>query len=144
MATIDKELLAAELRTSITRLVKKLRKKSEIGQQLSLTQRSTLAMLYQNEMLPSELASQEKITNQSMSQVLNYLEELGLISRKRSETDKRKVLVTLSEKGVALLLQMREERNHWLSRAITETCGLPEQEILWKAIGPLIKLLDFE
>ena len=144
MASIDNEFLAAELRTVITRLIKKLRKKSEVGAQLSLTQRSTLAMLYQNEMLPSELAAQEKITNQSMSQVLNHLEELGLINRNASETDKRKVLVSISEKGLSLLLQMREQRNHWLARAIAETCDPPEQEALLKAIGPLTKILDFE
>ena len=144
MASIDNEHLAAELRTVITRLVKKLRKKSEVGSQLSLTQRSTLAMLYQSEMLPSELAAHEKITNQSMSQVLNHLDDLGLINRKPSETDKRKVVVSISEKGVSLLLQMREERNHWLARAIAETCFPPEQEAMLKAIGPLTKILDFE
>lgn len=144
MASIDNEYLAAELRTVITRLVKKLRKKSEVGAQLSLTQRSTLAMLYQQEMLPSELAAQEKITNQSMSQVLNHLEELGLINRKAAETDKRKVLVSISENGVALLMKMRDERNHWLSRAIAETCFPPEQEALLKAVGPLTKILEFE
>ncbi|AMR30973.1 hypothetical protein A0256_05805 [Mucilaginibacter sp. PAMC 26640] len=144
MFSIDREFLAAELRTVITRLVKKLRKKSEIGQQLSLTQRSTLATLYQKEMLPSELAALEKITNQSMSQILNHLEDLELINRKASETDKRKVVVSISDKGTDLLLKMREERNHWLSRAIADTCAPQEQEILLKAIGPLTKLLDFE
>lgn len=140
----EKEFLAAELRTVITRLVKKLRKKSEIGQQLSLTQRSTMVMLYQQEMLPSELAAAEKITNQSMSQILNYLEEQGLINRTPSLTDKRKVLVSISEKGVDLLLQIREERNQWLSRAIAETCNQADQEALLKAITPLTKLIDFD
>ena len=144
MANNNIESLAAELRTVVTRLVKKLRKKSEIGKQLSLTQRSTLATLYQQEMLPGELAAMEKITNQSMSQVLNHLEGLQLIKRKPSLTDKRKVVVSISEIGVNLLLQMRQERNYWLSRAIAETCGPHEQEILLKAIGPLTKLIDFD
>lgn len=141
---MEKDQLASDLRTVITRLIKKLRKKSPVSQLLSLTERSTLAMLYKNELMPSELAAAEKITNQSMSQILNHLQQLELINRKPSETDKRKVLVTLSEKGEKLLLQMRNERDVWLSKAIAETCNADELQALSKAIGPLTKLVDFE
>jgi DNA-binding MarR family transcriptional regulator len=69
--------LASELRTVITRLIKKLRKHSVTGMQLSLTERSTMSLLDQyGELLPNELAAMEKITNQSMSQILNHLSEL--------------------------------------------------------------------
>src|ERR1700743_502407 len=92
--------LASELRTVITRLIKKLRKESVTGQQLSLTERSTLSLLLQQGgMLPSELAAMEKITNQSMSQILSHLFELGYIIRTNSETDKRKVIISLSPAG---------------------------------------------
>ena len=87
---------ASDLRSATTRLIKKLRKESPTGLQLSLTERSTMAQLYQNKsMLPSELAANEMITNQSMSQVLNHLFELGYIVRMASETDKRKVNISL-------------------------------------------------
>ncbi|TSD64733.1 MarR family transcriptional regulator [Inquilinus sp. KBS0705] len=144
MSNINPDEIAAALRTVVTRLIKKLRKQSAIAQQLSLTMRSTIAMLYQTEMLPSELAAAEKITNQSMSQILNHLQQLGFINRKTSATDKRKVLVTLSAKGEDFLLQMRSERNMWLSRAIAQTCNTHEQELLLNAIAPLTKLIDFE
>src|SRR5258707_3223812 len=133
--------LATELRTVIARLVKKLRKKSVTGQHLSLTERSSMVLLQQHkELLPSELASMEKITNQSMSQILNHLLELGYINRNISETDKRKVLISLTESGEAMLARLRSERDEWLLKAITETCNDEEMLLLKQAIGPLTKL----
>jgi len=137
--------LAPDLRTVITRLVKKLRKESVTGQQLSLTERSSMALLQQHkELQPGELASMEKITNQSMSQILNYLLEVGYISRRTSEADKRKVFISLTEAGEKTLLQMRSERDQWLSKALRETCTAEELASLRQAIGVLTKLVDFE
>ena len=134
---------ASELRTAVTRLIKKMRKESPTGLQLSLTERSTMALLYQHKaLLPSELAAMEMITNQSMSQVLNHLTELEFIVRIPSQTDKRKVNISLSEKGEQVLLQFRHERDEWLLKAITEACTIEEQETLKKAVGALNKLVE--
>ena len=135
----------SELRTVVTRLVKKLRKKSVTGQHLSLTERSTIGLLDQHkELLPSELAAMEKITNQSMSQILNHLLELGYITRTLSETDKRKVIISLTTTGETILMQMRNERDEWLTKAIEQTCTAEEQELLKRAIIPLTKIVDFD
>ncbi len=95
-------------------------------------------------MLPSELAATEKITNQSMSTILNHLLELGYITRTASETDKRKVHISLTADGERVLLQMRNERDQWLAKAITETCTEQEQELLKQVLIPLTKIVDFE
>ena len=146
MATQNKGIqLASELRTVVTRLIKKLRKESVTGQQLSLTERSVIALLNREKtLLPSELASMEKITNQSMSQILNNLLELGYIIRTPSETDKRKVLISLTREGENTLLQIRHERDEWLARAISEKCTNEDEALLGKAIGILTRLVDFE
>jgi len=144
MSNKDLEL-ASELRTVVTRLIKKFRKETATGQQLSLTERTTLGLLYNSgSMLPSELAVSEKITNQSMSQILNHLLELDLIIRTNSEADKRKVFISLTEAGQQLILQARTEKNEWIAKAITATCTDEEQEILRKALGPLSRIVDFE
>lgn len=136
---------ASDLRNVITRLIKKLRKESPTGSQLSLTERSTMALLYQNKaMLPSELAAAEMITNQSMSQVLNHLFELDYIVRTASTTDKRKVNISLSEHGESTLLQFRHERDEWLANAIAGACTPDEQAALKKAMGPLNKIIDLK
>lgn len=135
-------LLASDLRSAITRLVKKLRKESPTGLQLSLTERSTMAQLYQNQsMLPSELAANEMITNQSMSQVLSHLYELGYIVRTASEIDKRKVNISLSAHGEHTLLQFRHERDEWLAAAIVSVCTPEEQAALRLVVGVLVKIV---
>src|SRR5579871_3293535 len=96
---ITEQQLASELRTVISRLIRKLRVKSEVAGLLSLTERSTLALLDQHKtLLPSEMAAMEKITTQSMSQILNHLSELGYINRKMSGIDKRKCMISLSKR----------------------------------------------
>jgi DNA-binding MarR family transcriptional regulator len=137
--------LVSELRTTVTRLVKKLRKHSATGMTLSLTERSVLGLLYnEGELLPNELAAMEKITNQSMSQILNHLSELGYINRRSSKEDKRKAFISLSPKGATIINKVRNEKDNWLYQAITTSCTAEEIAILKKAIPPLKKLVDFE
>ena len=134
-----------DLRTALTRLIKKLRKESVTGQQLSLTERSTLALLQQyKQMQPTELAAMEKITNQSMSQILNHLLQDGYITRTVSNTDRRKAIISLSAAGEQILKQVRSERDQWLAQAIAATCTAHEQEMLKQIIAPLEKIIEFE
>ena len=142
----DQDLqFASDLRTVITRLIKKLRKQSITGQQFSLTERSTMSLLLHNgQLLPSELAAMEKITNQSMSQILNKFLAEGLINRTPSETDKRKVLISLTDKGSQIITKVLAERDEWLTKAIAATWTIADKEAVSKIIGPLTKLVDFE
>jgi len=145
MANEQNLQLASDLRTVLTRLIKKLRSKSETGGKLSLTERSTIGLLdLHKELLPSELAAMEKITTQSMSQILNHLFELGYITRRISTTDKRKSIITLSKAGQNVLHKVRNERDEWLNKALKETCTAKELEVLQRAITPLTKLVDFD
>jgi DNA-binding MarR family transcriptional regulator len=136
---------ASDLRATLGKIIKKLRKESPAAQKLSLTERSVMGLLYQHKaLLPSELAGMELITNQSMSQVLNRLSEFGFIIRIPSETDKRKVNISLSPEGESALLQFRHERNEWLLKAIRATCSDEEQQVLKQVIVPLMKLAEFK
>jgi len=137
--------LATDLRSALTRLTKKLRNKFSAADILSLTERNTIGLLDQHkQLLPNELAAMEKITAQSMSQILNHLLQLGYINRTASETDKRKVIISLSKAGQAVLHKVRNERDEWLNKALQQTCTAKEQELLRRAIGPLQKLIDFD
>jgi len=137
--------LASDLRMLLTRLIKKLRNKPATGEHLSLTERSTLALLDQyRELHPNELAAMEKITTQSMSQILHHLSELGYISRRISKTDKRKAIISLSKSGQQILYKGKNERDEWLSKALKENCSAKEQDILRRATGLLTRLVDFD
>ena len=144
MSTPINNSIASELRTVLARLNRKLRKLSPSNTVLSQTERSILVLLEQHEyLLSAELAVMEKITPQSMGALLNHLAELNLIAKTASESDKRKVHISLSAQGREMLGQVRHERDEWLGKAIAEVCTTEEQLILKKAIGPLTKLVNF-
>ena len=136
---------ASEFRNVITRLIKKLRRESPTSQRLSMTERSTMALLQQHKaLLPGQLAAMEMITNQSMSQVLNHLYDLGYITRTASLTDGRKVIISLSANGEETLELFRHERDEWIIKAMTATCTNEEQALLKQIIVPLTKIVDYK
>ena len=138
-------LLATELRTVVSRLIKKLRSHSSVSETLSLTERSVLKHLDDHKALPaSELAALENITSQSMSQIVNHLSLLGYIIKKTSPADKRKVLISLSKAGQNLLYKTKNERDVWLHKAIQETFTSRQQDMLRKILTPLSKLVEVE
>ena len=134
--------IATTLRTVLHRLVKVLRRETSNEELLSLTERSTMGALYRQEMSPSELAQLEKVTAQSMSQVINHLFELHYIHKSPSGDDKRKVLLSLTPAGRLTVEERRLEKQEWLARALHERTSAEEKELLLKAMPVLTKLID--
>ncbi|QKZ14709.1 MarR family winged helix-turn-helix transcriptional regulator [Spirosoma sp. KUDC1026] len=125
--------------------MKKLRSHSSGRSPLSMTERSVIKLLHEEpNLLPGELAKREKVTSQSMSQILQHLDTLGYIVRQPQESDRRKVSISLSEAGQQFLDTTRHERDEWLSDAIHQTCSPDEQLLLRKALGPLNRLLAID
>lgn len=145
MTPPDDTQLATDLRTVVSRLMKKLRSHSSGRSPLSMTERSVIKLLDEQPMLlPGELAKREKVTSQSMSQILSHLDELGYIIRQPLETDRRTVGISLSEAGKQFLDTTRHERDEWLADAIRQTCSADDQALLRGALGPLNRLLDVD
>lgn len=135
--------IAASLRTVIHRLVKVLRKQTQHQHTLSLTERSCLSLLYQHgELLPSELAQMEKVTTQSMSQIINHLFKLDLLVKTPSGEDKRKVNLSLTPAGRHFIEQVRQEKQEWLARVLHEKTTDKEKDVLKEAMNILAKLID--
>jgi DNA-binding MarR family transcriptional regulator len=135
--------MAIQLRTVLHRLVKVLRKQTRNEALLSLTERSTLGLLYPDKQLsPSEIAQVEKVTTQSISQVINHLAELNYIDKNPSEEDKRKTLLSLTPVGKGYIEQARLQKQEWLAQAFAEKLDTKEKEVLQQAIQILSKLLD--
>lgn len=141
----DDATLPADLQAVLTRLYKKLKTQSPIHEKLSMTERGVIKLLNDHaEMLPSQLAKMEQVSTQSMSQILSHLSEIGYVTRRPFETDKRKVMIALSEGGRAMIGTIRGELNTWLSKAIRDTCSAEDQVVLRQAIGPLTRLLNVD
>jgi len=135
--------LAVSLRTTVSRLVKLLRRETRNDAQLSLTERATLGLLYpDNRLAPSDLARTEKVTTQSMSQVINHLAELTYIERTPSGEDKRKVLLSLTPAGRAYIEQIRKDKQEWLAGALQTKTNPQEKAILAQALNIIDKLVD--
>jgi len=143
MLEINDNELASGLRIAVSRLVKVIRSEVRHNELLSLTERSTLSLLYQNlKMLPSELAAKEKVTSQSMSQIINKLSLNGYITKTPSTEDKRKVIITLTSMGKEFIELKRNKSQEWLAKTISEKTTESEKQILMNAITILTKLID--
>jgi DNA-binding MarR family transcriptional regulator len=143
MPEINDNEIASGLRTAMSRLVKVLKYEVKHDESLSLTERSTLVLVYQHpKMLPSELAAKEKVTSQSMSQIINKLSDIGYIKKTPSIKDKRKVIITITSKGKEFVELKRNKTSEWLAKAISDKTTTEEKETLMRAITILTKLVD--
>ena len=135
----DSALLASELRLIIGRLVRRMRAEGRIplahGAVLGRLDRGGATTV-------SALATAERVRPQSMSQTVSELEGDGLVSRRPDPTDRRQLLVELTDAGHATLAEERRHRDGWLARAIAEDLSPAERAAVEAAIEPLRRLAD--
>jgi DNA-binding MarR family transcriptional regulator len=135
--------VAAALRTVIHRLVKLLRRETHGEGQLSLTERSVMGSLYRNaDLPPTTLAQLEKVSTQSMSQIINHLYELELIGKTPSGEDKRMVLLSLTPAGRAYVEDARQRKQEWLAHAVEQKVSAAEKDVLMEAMKILTKIIE--
>ncbi|OKS87571.1 MarR family winged helix-turn-helix transcriptional regulator [Mucilaginibacter polytrichastri] len=135
--------LASSLRDTASRMHKRLKREIKSADNLSLTEITTLSYLYQNgELFPSEMAEIAMVKAQSMSQVITHLDELKLITKTPSETDKRKVAISLSTYGRQMVEQTRYERDKWLDGAIEQNLSAAEKKTLQEAVALMNRLVE--
>src|SRR4029078_12138812 len=71
-------------------------------------------------MTPGELAEHEKVQPPSMTRVIAVLEERSLVGRPPPPTDRRQVLLTVTEEGRAVVQRVRRRKDAWLARRLAE------------------------
>ncbi|HUR52068.1 MAG TPA: MarR family transcriptional regulator [Mycobacteriales bacterium] len=131
--------LASELRTSVMRLARRLRR-MRADTTLSLGQLAALGTLDRHgPMTPSELASHEHIQPPSMTRIVNALADAGYVTRTPHATDGRQTVVALAPPGIQLLKEDRRQREAWLAQRLRELSP-HERELLHQASEVLDKL----
>ena len=136
--------LASALRISVSRLARRLRaerltKGLEPG--LSDTQIAALAALERHgAMTPGELAEHEKVQPPSMTRVITALEEGGLVMRGPHPTDRRQVMLTVTERGRAVVEQSRHLREAWLAQRLRDLT--PQELATLRAAAPILEKLS--
>src|SRR5918995_1909190 len=112
--TLDAQQIASDLRPVLLRLSRELRKETE---QLGVTARQT-TLLWLVKRSPglslAELAAEEGISPPAMSGHVDRLERAGLLERERSQGDRRRVGLRLTDDGVKLMRRVRARRTTWL------------------------------
>ena len=135
----DSALLASELRLILGRLIRRLRSEGRIP----IAQLAVLGRLDRGgPATVSALATAERVRPQSMSQTVSELEADGFVTRRPDPTDRRQLLVELTDAGTATLADERRHREGWLARAIAEDLSPAERRSLEAALEPLRRLAD--
>jgi DNA-binding MarR family transcriptional regulator len=134
--------LASELRTSLTRLTRRLRQMRP-DTSLSLGQLAALGTLDRHgAMTPGDLAAHERMQPPSMTRIVNALEQAGYVTRTPHPTDGRQVVVALAPEGLRLLKEDRRQREAWLAQRLRDLT--PEERELLHQASELIDRLGRE
>jgi DNA-binding MarR family transcriptional regulator len=124
--------LAAELRVALMHASRRLRQE-RASDDITPGQYSVLAVVCVHKaMTPRDLAAHEKVQPPSMTRTLTLLEKLGLVERKEHPTDRRQVLITLTDSGHAAVKETRRRRDRWLAQRLSEL-GPQDRQTLARA-----------
>lgn len=111
--------LAVELRVAIMRTSRRLRSEATT-RDISPGQYSVLAAISRGSMSVGQLADRELIQAPSMTRIVNGLEAHGLVERVGHPTDKRQVLVQITDAGAAAHSAARSKRTEWLAKRVAQ------------------------
>ena len=133
--------LAAELRLGVMRLRRRLAVERHPDNELSLGAMAVLGCLYRHgELSVGELASQERVQPPSMTRTVNCLEDGGYVARRPHDTDRRQVVVVLSDLGRETVLADRARRDAWLARKLADLTA--EERAVLRRAAPILDRLS--
>jgi DNA-binding MarR family transcriptional regulator len=138
-------VLATAMRISISRLARRLRvERLGLGGTetvLSDIQLAALAALARHDsMTPGELAEHEKVQPPSMTRVIAVLEERGLVRRQPHATDRRQVVLTVTDEGRDVVQRVRRRREAWLAQRLQELT--PDERQILRAAAPILEKIS--
>ncbi len=133
--------LAAELRIGVMRLRRRLANERHPDNELSLNQMAVLGCLYRlgGALSIGELAAQERVQPPSMTRAVNCLEQSGDVVRRPHPTDRRQVVVELSDAGRERVLADRDRRDAWLAQRLRELTA--EERAILRQATPILDQL---
>lgn len=88
-----------------------------------------------------ELAERERVSPPSMNRTVNCLEESGYITRTTDVDDRRKVNITLTNAGLAVVAETVRRRDEWLEDALA-SLEPEERETLARAAVIMAKVAE--
>ena len=132
--------LADQLRPSVLRLSRQLRREGQRTGLSSLDAMLVAAIKHNKGIGVSELAELEQMSAPTMSVHVKRLEEAGWIARdNESCIDKRRTSLKITRQGEKALETVRRQRTDWLAGRLAELSD-KELQLLLGAIAPLARL----
>jgi DNA-binding MarR family transcriptional regulator len=130
MNDVDMDQLATELQGAVARIYRRVRSETP-DNELGDTALSVLKHVFKNgPQTPRALSDRERVTPPAMNQTINALEAAGFVTRNPDPTDGRKVLVTATDSGVALMTEGRRARHLWLNSRLAALTDRQRQALL--------------
>src|SRR5580693_7578649 len=121
--------LATAMRISISRLARRLRvERLGLGGTETVLSDIQLAAL-------AALARHD-----SMTRVIAVLEERGLVRREPHATDRRQVVLTVTEEGRDVVQRVRRRREAWLAQRLQKLT--PDERQILRAAAPILEKLS--
>jgi DNA-binding MarR family transcriptional regulator len=134
--------LAAELRTTLGHLKRKLRRHGGLNDFTSSQIAVILRLEKDGPATVSRLARAEGMRPQSMSAVITPLEEKGYAAGAADPNDGRKTLMSLTKACKKSIEDGRSARQDWLAQAIQQKLSPQEQKKLSSAIHLLAQITE--
>jgi DNA-binding MarR family transcriptional regulator len=111
---------ASQLRIATFRLARRMRTQRAVDS-MSDGQFAVLAALrVHGAHTLGELAERERVSAPSMNRTVNCLQESGYIGRAADESDGRKVVISLTPEGEAVVEETARRRDAWVEASLAE------------------------
>lgn len=138
--SIDTVALADALRPALLQVGRELRREAR-GAGVSPEQVSLLVDIkYAPGIGLRDLAARQRVSPPAMTKHVDRLERDGLVERTQSESDRRRVGLTLTAEGQRLLRRVRSRRTAWLAQRL-EGLDAADLAAIEAAVEPLFGLL---
>lgn len=140
----DTPRIATDLTMAMARLRARLRNESSAPDrpwtwsQLS----SLLRIIERGSTTASELAQIEHVRPQSIAETIAALRADGLVETATDPADRRKSLISATDRGRQVADSVIARREEWLTRALDAVATPAERQVLADAIAVLNKLAD--
>lgn len=101
------------------------------GLTLNKTQQKTLHIIYYHKTTyMGDICSHLNMRKGSFTPVVESLIKKNLISRKRDQKDRRKIYLTLTEKGLEYTVMVEHKLNEHLVRRVEALSGIDQEKLL--------------
>ncbi len=133
--------LSSALRISIMRLSRRLRAERDADDDLSANALAVLGTLSRyGSMTIGDLAAAEKVQPPSMTRTIAALCEKGLVQRSSHGSDRRVVLVTLTDAAHVVITESRRRKEEWLNHRLRELTPADRQRL--RDAAPILERLS--